>query len=151
MSCGDAVRAGLSRPLYSHAVALRESPPDISKRERDYAPFIFLLITEISTIAGERVCYNVKYVNKKEIIVVGAILIIAAAVAVWYVLSADVSPSPSTGQAPAAPSAAQTEAVSTSSLGASILEKAQNPLQDKVPELAPAPNPIKDAYKNPFE
>lgn len=37
------------------------------------------------------------------------------------------------------------------SLGETLYEKASNPLEDKLPEQSPVANPIKDAYKNPFE
>jgi len=40
---------------------------------------------------------------------------------------------------------------SSESLGGSLYEKTQNPLQDKLPEQSPVANPINDAYKNPFE
>lgn len=40
---------------------------------------------------------------------------------------------------------------SSESLGGSLYEKTQNPIQDKLPTQAPVANPINDAYKNPFE
>lgn len=44
------------------------------------------------------------------------------------------------------------EEASRADLGSSLLEKAQNPIQDKLPEtVAPVPNPIQDIYKNPFQ
>ena len=36
------------------------------------------------------------------------------------------------------------------SLGGTLYEKANNPLEDKLPEQSPVANPIEDAYKNPF-
>ena len=36
------------------------------------------------------------------------------------------------------------------SLGGALYEKANNPLEDKLPEQSPVANPINDAYKNPF-
>ncbi len=41
--------------------------------------------------------------------------------------------------------------VADESLGAQILTKSQNPIEGKVPTVAPETNPIKEAYKNPFE
>lgn len=38
-----------------------------------------------------------------------------------------------------------------SSLGATILDQAKNPIQNKVPEASPKVNPIQGIYKNPFE
>lgn len=44
------------------------------------------------------------------------------------------------------------EEASKADLGSGLLEKAQNPIQDKLPEaVAPVPNPIQDIYKNPFQ
>lgn len=36
------------------------------------------------------------------------------------------------------------------SLGGALYEKANNPLEDKLPEQIPVSNPLNDAYKNPF-
>ncbi|MBI5733069.1 hypothetical protein HY967_03880 [Candidatus Jorgensenbacteria bacterium] len=39
-----------------------------------------------------------------------------------------------------------------SDLGSQVYEKSTNPLSDKLPEtIAPVPNPLENAYKNPFE
>lgn len=93
--------------------------------------------------------------QKKELIIVSVVLILAAAIAGWYVWSVYQSPTPVVPSAPVAAPAvapqAPAAAVTTSSLGASLLEKAQNPIQDKVPEIAPTANPIKNVYNNPFE
>ena len=92
--------------------------------------------------------------NQKEFIIVVVILVLAAAIAGWYVWTVYQSPSPAPQTAPlvASPVPSTPEAqVTTSSLGASILEKAQNPLQGKVQEVSPTANPVKDVYKNPFE
>lgn len=44
------------------------------------------------------------------------------------------------------------EEASKADLGSGLLEKAQNPIQNKLPEtVAPVPNPIQDIYKNPFQ
>lgn len=45
------------------------------------------------------------------------------------------------------------EEVISSGLGAQLLEKAQNPIKDKLPETNPFQediNPLKDVYQNPF-
>ena len=96
--------------------------------------------------------------QKKEIIIALVVVILAVAIADWYVWSVYQqigveSPVPLPQTAPiAAPSAPASEAkVTTSSLGASILEKARNPLQNKVPEVSPTANPVKNVYNNPFE
>lgn len=91
--------------------------------------------------------------QKTHYVIAALVILIAAAIAIWYVVSqggpASTTPSTPVAQpeAPAVPAAA----VTTSSLGASLLEKAQNPIQDKVPEVSPTANPVKDVYKNPFE
>ncbi|MBI2888343.1 MAG: hypothetical protein HYY10_00275 [Candidatus Liptonbacteria bacterium] len=91
--------------------------------------------------------------QKTHYVIAALVILVAAAIAVWYVLSQDGS-APTTPPAPVAQPEAPTvpsAAATTSSLGASLLEKAQNPIQDKVPELSPTANPVKDVYKNPFE
>ncbi|OGZ06780.1 MAG: hypothetical protein A3C93_02350 [Candidatus Lloydbacteria bacterium RIFCSPHIGHO2_02_FULL_54_17] len=44
----------------------------------------------------------------------------------------------------------QTSASYEESLGGTLYEKANNPLEDKLPEADPTANPLEDAYKNPF-
>ncbi len=82
------------------------------------------------------------------------VVIVVVAIVAWWLVASQGGSSPATPSAPVAQPeapAAPAAAVTTSSLGASILEKAQNPIQDKVPELSPTANPVKDVYKNPFE
>ncbi len=44
----------------------------------------------------------------------------------------------------------QASAPEEESLGGALYEKANNPLEEKLPEATPMANPIEDAYKNPF-
>ncbi|MBI2622983.1 MAG: hypothetical protein HYW65_00190 [Candidatus Liptonbacteria bacterium] len=80
-----------------------------------------------------------------------AVVVIVAVIAWWFVSSYGGAPAPATPSTPVAQPATPAAAVTTSSLGASILEKAQNPLQGKVQEISPTANPVKNVYKNPFE
>jgi hypothetical protein len=92
--------------------------------------------------------------QKAQYAIAIVVVLAVAAVAVWYVFLEGGVPAPQPAAAPASPASvpeAPAAAAATSSLGASILEKAQNPVQGKVPELSPTANPVKDVYKNPFE
>jgi hypothetical protein len=94
--------------------------------------------------------------SKTHYTLAAIVVVAAAALAWWFVSSYAPAPAGEVGvPAPTAPQSVAPEApapaVATSSLGASILEKAQNPVQGKVPELSPTANPVKDVYKNPFE
>ncbi|MCR4328327.1 MAG: hypothetical protein NUV53_02300 [Patescibacteria group bacterium] len=94
--------------------------------------------------------------KKAHYIIATLVIIVVAILAVWYVVSQTGSVSEEPNATPVTQvedtSAVPVVEVSTSSLGASLLEKAQNTIQDKVIEVsAPTANPIEGAYKNPFE
>ena len=77
-------------------------------------------------------------------IIVGAIIV--AGVLLWYFLF--FAPRP----APVAPNTAAAPEASSGGLGSEVYNKVSNPVGDKLPDaVAPVPNPIEGAYKNPFE
>ncbi len=92
--------------------------------------------------------------QKTHYVIATLVILIVAGIAVWYVVSQS-GPAPVASSVPVvAPETkppAPAVAVTTSSLGATLYEKSQNPIQNKVPEIAPTANPIKNVYKNPFE
>ena len=65
----------------------------------------------------------------------------------WYWQSQKIeTPLPPVVEPPAA------AAIENPDLGSGLLEKAQNPIKDQLPEtVAPVPNPLEGLYKNPFE
>ncbi|MDO8521491.1 MAG: hypothetical protein Q7S52_05245 [bacterium] len=80
-------------------------------------------------------------------VAVVAVLVLFAAV---YYMKGSVGPADYA--APEAPAVAQPAAIVSEeeSLGGALYEKANNPLEDKLPEQSPVANPIDGAYKNPF-
>ncbi len=88
------------------------------------------------------------------VIIVSVVLVTAIIFAVLYAYQhqeavAPVVPTVTTPQAQE--TAPSVTASSTESLGGTIYENANNPLQGKLPEQTPTANPINDAYKNPFQ
>ena len=82
----------------------------------------------------------------KVIVIVVVAVIVAAAL--WY---AKFYQKPKQAAAPAQGFGPAVNAP-TSTLGAQLYQKANNPIQDKLPAtVAPVPNPIQNVYKNPFE
>ncbi len=78
-----------------------------------------------------------------------AVVVLAAVLIYWYAVLRKASPEPASQSngGTAGGSAEQ-----TGTLGADIYEKAQNPVADKLPDTsAGVPNPIGNAYKNPFQ
>ncbi len=94
---------------------------------------------------------------KKEKYIIGSIIfILAVAVAylAWYVNKTQQLPPPEPPAvfAPIAEEVAPPSPETEVSLGGSIYKSAEDPIKDKIPEsIAPVSNPIKGAYKNPFE
>lgn len=73
----------------------------------------------------------------------GLLILVLAALVFWLF---------SRSQAPAPPS--ETPVTRSESLGGQIIEKAQNPVQDNIPEINPFQtqvNPFEDLYVNPFK
>lgn len=100
--------------------------------------------------------------NKQNLILIIAIIVVAGVIAYggYIVLHSTTAPSVKApaASAPAAPSVAPVAPALVSatttpqSLGTTIYEQSQNPLQGKVPVAGnPAVNPIEGVYKNPFQ
>jgi hypothetical protein len=96
--------------------------------------------------------------NSRSVLIgVGIVALIIVIAVVAYALYtqqqvADQMPVAETPGTPVVPPPPPPPAVAPSeSLGGSLYEKSQNPLEDKLPDQSPVANPINDAYKNPFE
>ncbi|MEK7065768.1 MAG: hypothetical protein AAB938_00250 [Patescibacteria group bacterium] len=86
--------------------------------------------------------------SRQEIIalVVVVLALIAGFFAYQYYSRTKQSPAPATNVA------STDTPTSNTDIGSEILEKAQNPIKDKLPgTVAPIANPLEGAYKNPFE
>jgi len=86
----------------------------------------------------------IQSMQKKVLVGVGVAVILAGIILWWWQAQNAQDAVPSLGnQAPAA----------GTSLGENLLEKAQNPLADKLPVVNPGAgvNPLEGSYKNPFE
>lgn len=82
-----------------------------------------------------------------------SITIIFLAVAVGLLITKNTAKAPETGT-PTIGKTTDTNSetvVPQESLGAQISADAQNPIENKIPSVAPDTNPIKDAYQNPFQ
>ncbi len=91
------------------------------------------------------------HLNKKsiELIAVIAIIAIAGVVFGWYAKKDNPSPAP---QTPSQQTATTPVSVPQESLGSELYEKAANPIDNKIPApVTPAPNPLENVYKNPFQ
>jgi len=94
--------------------------------------------------------------SRSILIGVGIVALIIVIAVVAYALRSQrqvaeqmpVAETPGTEVAPPPPPPA---VAPSESLGGSLYEKSQNPIEDKLPEQSPVANPINDAYKNPFE
>lgn len=88
-------------------------------------------------------------------IIVIAIIAAAAAIGLVLYLNYFKAPSPQNvppaAQNPPAESPAFGASAASSSLGATIYEQANNPLQNKLPKAVPVANPLQGVYKNPFQ
>lgn len=86
--------------------------------------------------------------KKVALIVIAAVAIIAAGA--WYWMGR----APEAPEAPAEEVTAQIEETPAERLGGDLLEKAQNPLKDELPQTNPftgaETNPFIDVYENPF-
>lgn len=83
--------------------------------------------------------------NLRTIIVIVAVIIIGAIVWYWRVYR------PKTEQPGASNISNAPAAAPSSTLGGTLYEKANNPVQNKLPAtVAPVPNPLENVYKNPF-
>ncbi|MEK7630232.1 MAG: hypothetical protein AAB432_02530 [Patescibacteria group bacterium] len=72
------------------------------------------------------------------------VFIILAVLAYYFVLPKPIS-------VPVAP-AADNALTTGSDLGSALYSQSSNPIQDKLPDtVSPIPNPLENAYKNPFE
>ncbi len=90
------------------------------------------------------------------VIIVSVVLVSAIIFAVLYAYQNQkvATPTIPTTTAPAEKTETPTVSVTastTESLGGTIYENMNNPLQGKLPEQTPTANPINDAYKNPFQ
>ena len=86
--------------------------------------------------------------TKEAILVAIAVVSLVAGLAIWKLYYK--------GQLPQAPITGEEtptgEVIENPSLGSQLYEQANNPISGKLPEsVAPAPNPLKGVYKNPFE
>ena len=84
--------------------------------------------------------------HEKAIAIMVFAALVIAGLLYWYVRPR--------GSAPQGPpgSAVQSVAPQAGGLGSDVYKKAANPISDKLPDtVAPVPNPIQGAYKNPFE
>ncbi len=79
-------------------------------------------------------------------IVIAVAIVVAIGAVVWYFGAHRKKIPPPTAGLSNTPAAAP-----ASTLGGTLYEKANNPIQNKLPAtVAPVPNPIQGAYKNPF-
>ena len=87
--------------------------------------------------------------SQKMFLFIGvAVILIGIAAFIFIILGSPNTPTAVTpGISPPSPAVAGPN----ESLGGQIYEKSQNPIQDKVPGLTPAPNPIEKACSNPFD
>ncbi len=79
------------------------------------------------------------------------VLVVVAAIIIFFAVRPVSAPAPTDQNQATATGDQTTPAETDQSLGAEIFKKSQNPLEDKVPALSPASNPIEGAYTNPFE
>ncbi len=81
-----------------------------------------------------------------------AVILVAAGFVYWFSSRALKTVPVPQEAAPAAVETPTGEAIQNAGIGTEIYTKANNPLADTLPEtVAPVPNPIENAYKNPFE
>lgn len=83
--------------------------------------------------------------NKRIFIIIAVAVILAAIAAYFYFRRTPVAPVVNVPAAEPVKNAPAAE-----SLGETILNQAKNPVQGKLPDLSPAPNPLQGIYKNPF-
>lgn len=82
--------------------------------------------------------------HKEKLLILVAVLVVLAGFAYWYfaLRGAATAPGEEVGLS---------DESETQSLGVQLLEKAQNPVKDTVPQLKSTVNPLEGLYKNPFE
>lgn len=82
--------------------------------------------------------------NSTVKIVIVAAIVIAIGATIWYFGARRT-------KTPQQPNAGISN-VSSSTLGGTLYEKTNNPIQNKLPNtVAPMPNPLQNVYKNPFQ
>lgn len=83
--------------------------------------------------------------SKPKLIVIAIVIgVVAVGILYWHFYAR-------TNGAKPAP-AARTSAPAAGGLGSEVYEKSANPVSGKIPQTAaPVPNPIENAYKNPFQ